>query len=127
MKTRSNDWLVGASVLGALVFVVVATVWLQGTDIGEGRDKVTARFRDVGNMQVGNAVVIRGVGAGRVEEISLSDNGWVLAELSLDEDVVLPADPVVLIQASTLFGEWQATVTSREALNEKITRMTIGR
>lgn len=116
MKTRSNDWLVGSAVLGALVLVVVATLWLQGTDIGERSEKVTARFRDVGNMQVGNAVVIRGVGAGRVEDISLSDNGWVLAGLALDDDVELPADPVVLIQASTLFGEWQATVTSREAV-----------
>ena len=116
MKQRSNDWLVGAAVLGGLVVVVASTLWLQRTDLGQQRQTVTARFRDVGNMQVGNTVVIRGVSAGRVAEIALVDGGWVVASLALAEGITLPADPVVLIQASTLFGEWQATVTSREAV-----------
>jgi phospholipid/cholesterol/gamma-HCH transport system substrate-binding protein len=77
---------------------------------------VSARFRDVGNMQVGNAVVIRGVPSGRVKRIALVEAGWVLADLELVEGVALPPDPVVLIQSSSLFGEWQATVTSRDGV-----------
>lgn len=114
MKKRSNDWLVGIAVIATLVLIVASTLWLQEAEIGQKRTMITARFRDVGNMQVGNAVVIRGVKAGRVEQIALGDNGWVTARLDLDEGIVLPADPVVLIQSSSLFGEWQATVTSRE-------------
>jgi phospholipid/cholesterol/gamma-HCH transport system substrate-binding protein len=64
-------------------------------------------------MQVGNQVVIRGVLAGRVEEIALAENGWVTAELSLSEGIRVPRDPVVMIQAATLFGEWQAVISSR--------------
>ena len=36
--------------------------------------------------------------------------------LRLDEAVTLPRQPVVLLNSSSLFGEWQATVMSREAL-----------
>ncbi len=115
MKQRSNDWIVGAVIIATMVLIVAATLFLQEADIGERRTGITARFRDVGNMQVGNAVVIRGVRAGRVKAISLAPQGWVIAEMDLDEGIVLPPDPVVLTQASTLFGEWQALITAREA------------
>lgn len=116
MKKRSNDWIVGSVVIAALVIIVAATLWLQESDFGDRKHSVTARFRDVGNMQVGNAVVIRGVRSGKVESITLLPGGWVTARLSLDEGVALPSDPVVLVQASSLFGEWQATVTSRDGV-----------
>jgi phospholipid/cholesterol/gamma-HCH transport system substrate-binding protein len=115
MKERSNDWLVGVSIIVTMVGMVAATLWLQQADLGSQRRGVTARFRDVGNMQVGNAVVIRGVKAGRVRALTLAAQGWVLVDLDLDEGIVLPSDPVVLLQSSSLFGEWQATVTGRDA------------
>ena len=113
MTRRGNDWMVGGVVLGAMIVIIASTMYLQQVDFGARRSGVTARFRDVGNMQVGNAVVIRGVFAGRVEKIALAANGWVTADLTLAEGITLPSDPVVLIQAATLFGEWQAVVTSR--------------
>ena len=115
MRQRSNDWLVGSVIIVVMVGIVVTTLWLQQADLGDRRTGVTARFRDVGNMQVGNAVVIRGVRAGRVQGMTLGANGWVIVEMDLDEGIALPLDPVVLIQTATLFGEWQATVTSRAA------------
>jgi phospholipid/cholesterol/gamma-HCH transport system substrate-binding protein len=115
MTRRANDWMVGGVVLGAMLIIVAATMYLQQVDFGSRRSGLTARFRDVGNMQVGNAVVIRGVLAGRVDRIELVENGWVAASFSLSQGITLPADPVVLVQASTLFGEWQAVITSRGA------------
>jgi phospholipid/cholesterol/gamma-HCH transport system substrate-binding protein len=115
MSKRANDWLVGAVVLGTMLVLIAATMYLQQADLGTRRTTVSAHFRDVGNMQVGNAVVIRGVTAGRIERISLADGGWVSVEMKLNEGISLPADPVVLLQAATLFGEWQAVITARSA------------
>jgi phospholipid/cholesterol/gamma-HCH transport system substrate-binding protein len=116
VSKRASDWTVGAAVLGTMVVLIAFTMYLQRADFGSRRDRIVARFRDVGNMQVGNGVVIRGVNAGRVERIALADDGWVLATMSLNEGIVLPADPIVLVQAATLFGEWQAVVTARSAI-----------
>lgn len=116
MKVRSNDWIVGLVIILAAIGIVVSTMFLQQTEFGKKRQGVTARFRDVGNMQVGNSVVIRGVQAGRVQEIKLVDKGWVLVTMDLEKDIVLPPDPVVLIQAATLFGEWQAIITRRASV-----------
>ncbi len=115
MKKHSNDWWVGGVVIGAMLLIVVATLYLQQADLGGKRQTVVARFRDVGNLQIGNAVVIRGVRSGRVEDVALASDGWVMARLRLEEGLTLPPDPVVLIQAATLFGEWQALILRRES------------
>ncbi len=115
MKKRSNDFLLGAVIIASLALIVAVTLFLQQTELGTKKHRVAARFRDVGQVTVGNLVVIRGVKAGKVESIELSDGGWVYVRLALDPDVKLPADPVVLLGASSLFGEWQASLTPRQS------------
>jgi len=113
---RTNDFYVGAITLLVIVTLTGATLWVKQTDIGERRTHVVARFRDVGNAHVGNAVVIRGVRAGTIDAIELARGGWVHVRMNLDRSMQLPATPVVLLNESSLFGEWQATITQRSAL-----------
>lgn len=113
---RTNDLLVGSVVLLVILTLTGATLWVKQTDIGERRSRVVARFRDVGNARVGNAVVIRGVRAGTIEAIELARGGWVHVKMNLDRSMPLPGTPVVLLNESSLFGEWQATITPRSAL-----------
>ncbi|MEP7381538.1 MAG: MlaD family protein [Gemmatimonadota bacterium] len=113
---RTNDFLVGLTVIASVVVLTVAILWVKQSDIGRQRSEVRARFRDVGSIRVGAQVVIRGVKAGRVEAIALSPSGWVEATLALDPNATLPANPVVLLNESSLFGEWQATILGRDAL-----------
>lgn len=110
-----NDFVVGSTILVASVLLVGGSIWLGEIDVGRRDARVAARFDDVGNAQVGNAVVIRGVRSGRIESIELTDGGWVRVGIGLDEDVTLPRDPVVLLGASSLFGDWQATILEEEA------------
>lgn len=116
MKKRSNDFLLGIVILGAIALVIAVSLFLRESDIGTKRHQITARFRDVGQVQVGNAVVIRGVKAGRVERVELAAEGWVHVLFSLNQEVALPPNPVLLLGASSLFGEWQATVTGRQSV-----------
>jgi len=60
MKRRSNDWIVGATIIVVMVGIVFSTLFLQQAEFGKKPELMTARFRDVGGVQVGNAVVIRG-------------------------------------------------------------------
>lgn len=113
---RSNDFAVGLTIILGIIVIVGATLWVKQAEFGREREAVVARFREVGGVRVGTPVVIRGVRAGRVEAMELSDSGFVLARMSLDPDVSLPVDPVVLLNESSLFGEWQATITGRDAV-----------
>jgi phospholipid/cholesterol/gamma-HCH transport system substrate-binding protein len=116
MKKRANDVLLGAVIIGAIALIIGVSLFLRQTDIGTRRHTVTARFRDVGQVQVGNAVVIRGVNAGKVEAVELVAGGWVHVRISLNKDIALPQNPVLLLGASSLFGEWQGSLTTRRSV-----------
>ena len=111
---RRTEIVVGIVVLAGIALLFFGTLWLRGA--GFGREEVTmhARFREVGQLQVGNAVKLRGVPIGRVEQIQLEPGGeGVVVSLRIDADVVLPADPVVLLSPESLFGDWQAEIYPR--------------
>jgi phospholipid/cholesterol/gamma-HCH transport system substrate-binding protein len=110
---RGNDFVVGLVVIGSVVAIVLFALWLSQANIGSTQRDVVARFTDVGNAKVGNSVVIRGVQAGRIHSIDLEPTGWVLVTMSLDPDIKLPSNPVVVLGESSMFGEWQATIMER--------------
>ncbi|MGH7658326.1 MAG: MlaD family protein [Gemmatimonadales bacterium] len=111
---RSNEFLVGLSVVAAAVLVVAAALWLSETNLGQVDTVHTARFQTVGGLGAGNPVTLRGVRVGRVEAIRLTGTGWVETDLKIDANVELPPSPAVIAASSSLFGEWAATIVSRE-------------
>ena len=113
---RSNDFIVGLSVLAGAAIIVAATLWVKQSDLRNRHERVSARFRDVGSVRVGASVVLRGVRTGRVDRIELGRDGWVELSMALDPGVHLPKDPVVLLNEASLFGEWQATITEESAI-----------
>jgi phospholipid/cholesterol/gamma-HCH transport system substrate-binding protein len=113
---RTNDFLVGAAVLYVSIALVGAMLWVQQADVGGHQQRVIARFRDVGNARIGNAAVIRGVRRGRIDALELAPDGWVHVRMSIDRGVRLPSDPVVLLNESSLFGDWQATIAERSSV-----------
>jgi phospholipid/cholesterol/gamma-HCH transport system substrate-binding protein len=113
---HSNDAIVGLAVLAVVAATIGAVAWAKQSDVGHRQHDVVAHFRDVGNARVGNSVVIRGVVGGRIQAIELAPNGWVDVHMRLDPSVRLPSDPVVLLNESSLFGDWQATVVERGSL-----------
>lgn len=113
---KRPDFIVGLTVLVTIVALITSVLWLRQSDPTRRRHRVTARFTDVGNARVGNQAVIRGVRSGRIQSIELAEDGAVLVHLSLNRGAQLPQDPVVLLNESSLFGEWQATLMERTSL-----------
>src|SRR3989475_11362421 len=111
---RENEFAVGVVVIAALAVVVTGALWLSGAHLGRAEAVYTARFRTVGGLGVGDAVVLRGVGVGRVEAIRWPPGNWVEADLKIYSGVTPPAVPAVVAASASLFGEWAATLISRE-------------
>lgn len=120
---RVNDFTVGLTMLGGIVLVVGAILWTKEASIGRDEQHVSARFHDVGSVRVGTPVVVRGMRAGKIDQLELED-GFVVVRMALEPGLTLPNQPVVLLNESSLFGEWQATITGREAVgrDEEILR-----
>lgn len=111
MRQR-NTLAVGGTVLVALAIVVGAALWLGHVPLGSRPERVTVRFRTVGGLNVGAPVTLRGVKVGQVAAVSLTDDGWVLATLKMQERPELPASPAVIAASASLFGEWEAEIIS---------------
>jgi phospholipid/cholesterol/gamma-HCH transport system substrate-binding protein len=120
---RVDDFIVGLSMLGGIALVVAGVLWTKETSIGREQTFVSARFIDVGSIRIGTPVVVRGMRSGKVDQMQLED-GFVVVRMALTPDVQLPSQPVVLLNESSLFGEWQATITGRDAVgrDEEIQR-----
>jgi phospholipid/cholesterol/gamma-HCH transport system substrate-binding protein len=112
MKGR-NEFLVGLVLLIAIAAVVGGALWLSEANIGRRESVHVARFRTVGGLTPGAPVTYRGVRVGRVEAIRLADQ-FVEADLRIYQGVELPARPAVIAASQSLFGEWAATIVSRE-------------
>jgi phospholipid/cholesterol/gamma-HCH transport system substrate-binding protein len=113
---RENEFAVGLVVIAALALVVGGALWLSGAHLGKTEALVTARFRTVGGLGVGNPVVLRGVRVGRVEAIRLAPGNWVEADLKIYSGVTAPPRPAVIAASASLFGEWAATLISSDPL-----------
>ncbi|MGH7677778.1 MAG: MlaD family protein [Gemmatimonadaceae bacterium] len=113
---KRPDLIVGLTVLVTIATLLVSVMWMKQSDPTRRRQRVIAQFSDVGNARIGNSAVIRGVRAGRIQRMELADDGAVLVHLSLERGAQMPADPVVLLNESSLFGEWQATIMERSSL-----------
>jgi phospholipid/cholesterol/gamma-HCH transport system substrate-binding protein len=114
--TRRNEIVVGAVVILSILLIIFGTIWLQGLKLGEEQKLITARFEEAGQILKGNRVKLRGVEIGRVEEIKLEESGaGVLVSMSINPDVRLPEDPVVILAPESMFGDWQAQIAPRAA------------
>lgn len=111
--TRRNEFLVGLVLLIAIAAVVGGALWLSEADIGHREATHVARFRTVRGLTPGAPVTYRGVRVGRVEAIRLAGD-FVEADLRVVEGVELPARPAVIAASQSLFGEWSATIVSRD-------------
>jgi phospholipid/cholesterol/gamma-HCH transport system substrate-binding protein len=112
---RRDELLVGFTILFALAVVVGGALWLSERQLGQGGQEYVARFNTVGGLSAGSPVVLRGVQVGRVQEIRLAEGDWVEAVLSVYPDVVIQGSPAVIAASASLFGEWQASIVSRDS------------
>ncbi len=114
---RRNEFLVGLVLLVSIAVVVAGALWLSEADVGRREAIHVARFRTVGGLTPGAPVTYRGVRVGRVEAIRLADQ-FVEADLRVFQAVDLPASPAVIAASQSLFGEWAATIVSRDQPQE---------
>ncbi|MEJ2501860.1 MAG: MlaD family protein [Gemmatimonadota bacterium] len=109
-----NEVKVGLVMIAGLALLVFGTLWLQDWSFGREDREIEAWFREIGQLQRGNSVKMRGVPIGEVAELTLDRRSTgVTVLMRIDSEVVLPEDPVVLLAPESMFGDWQAEVYPR--------------
>ncbi|MFC8042415.1 MCE family protein [Nocardia sp. NPDC057353] len=77
-----------------------------GADIGDNPYRIDIRFDDALDLVPQSAVKVDGVPVGRVEEITLAEDGWTAnVRTVVNSGVALPANALAEVRQSSLLGE----------------------
>ena len=77
-----------------------------GANTGSDPINVSIQFEDVLDLVRQGTVKVNGLPAGRIDNISLAEDGWTAQiEIELRNDVALPANAVASVQQTNLLGE----------------------
>lgn len=110
---RSKELVVGLVIVAGIAVLVLGTLFLKGTQIGQETREVEAVFREVGLATTGNDVRFRGVPIGTIREIAVQpDGGGVLVRMRIEEEITLPEDAAAVLSPESMFGDWQAQIVS---------------
>ena len=97
--------LVIFAVVTVLTVAAIAMFYLRvPARLGIGAYEVTANFAAGGGLYQNANVAFRGVQAGRVESVTLTDDG-VAARLRLNSDVKIPANSTATVKSVSAVGE----------------------
>jgi len=86
MKEKKYELTVGIVVTAGILLLVLGIIWGRKTDFFSNNKRIKARFDDVRGLDMGDAVMIRGMQQGEVERILLGQDcievtmrlkGWV--------------------------------------------------
>ncbi len=107
MRDKRLEFGVGLFVLLGLVAVIYMTIKLgAGNFIGTDTYHLEVRFANTGGLNKGSLVTIGGVRVGRVEGIRLDSSDYsAIVDISVLNEVRLPADTMASIKTSGLIGD----------------------
>lgn len=96
---------VGAFTIGGLMMLCSAIFSLGNFNLGSDNDyTLYAGFKQVIGLQPQAAVMLSGVPIGKVTEIK-NDGGGVTVTMQINDQVKIPADPVVMVASSGVMGD----------------------
>ena len=104
-KKLKLEFILGLLILS--VSIVFMFYYLSKLNLFNKVDKlqINSSFFDIGNINIGNDVKIKGVKVGEVSNISLDkENYMALITSSLDESIVIPVDSVFKISNNGFIG-----------------------
>jgi phospholipid/cholesterol/gamma-HCH transport system substrate-binding protein len=105
LETRLGIFVALALIAGLLIVDLVG-----GLDFFKGGYHVTARFNNISDLKLGDAVKMSGVTIGRVDKIQLAD-GKVQVSMRLNKGVVVKTDSTATIRFTGLMGQNYVAVT----------------
>jgi phospholipid/cholesterol/gamma-HCH transport system substrate-binding protein len=102
-RRKGSELATGALLLVAGAVAVWGYFWLTAQPLGRGGYPLVVQLADAGGLKRGDQVRLAGVQVGTVRAIGLRD-GAVLVGITVDQDLSLPRDSRVALQASGAFG-----------------------
>ena len=116
-KYKYSEAKIGVFVLGALVLILLTTIYTKGFILGRDFAEANAVFDATPGLKVGDPVNVRGVKQGQVEKISL-ENNKVLVQFRIHKDIKLYSDYVLEVAVLEIMGGKQLALNPGNEMPE---------
>ncbi len=114
MSERKTEIVVGFTITLALLILAIGIVLGKRIDLFSSRVYLNIAFSNISGIEQGDPVVIRGVDAGRVENIKL-DAEHVILRISIKKSIPLYSDVEFTIESRELMGGKQIVIYPGES------------
>ncbi len=104
MAQRGNEVRVGIMLTICIVLLVVGILWLSGATFSDDRYTFDVMFREVGGLNPGDKVTVAGLEAGSVSSLTLVEDGYVRASVSVEPDILIPVDSEIVVGSYGFLG-----------------------
>jgi len=108
-KEQKSELWVGLTAMIALCLLVLGVLWGKGSGLFSKRTALTVRFENVRGLEKGDAVFVRGIETGNVQNIVLGPT-FAEVQLRIHNRVWLAKDAEIVIEDRDLMGEKQVSV-----------------
>ena len=103
MKEKRYELIVGIVVTVGILLLVLGIVWGRKTDFFSDNKRIKARFDDIRGLEMGDAVMVRGMQQGEVERILL-DPDCIEITMRLKGGIRVFADARAFVEDRDLMG-----------------------
>lgn len=115
--TRKSEIKVGATVITAIVVVLLVIGWTKNLYFGDDRQFINIKFDSVAGLEKGDHVTVNGVKKGNVESITLNGND-VVVKVVVEKDTELKEDAVFSVMMLDLMGGKKIEITPGKSVNK---------
>ncbi len=106
METNANYKIVGAFVLGFILFIIAFLIWISGVNLFHKAKSLDIVFSKVSGLNEGSPVRFQGLHIGSVRTIKVNPlhPKQLLVNVSIDEDIPLKTDVVASVDIQGITG-----------------------
>ncbi|MBG6234232.1 phospholipid/cholesterol/gamma-HCH transport system substrate-binding protein [Pedobacter sp. CAN_A7] len=99
-----NETKVGILAAFSIALLIIGYNFLKGNAIFSDETVLYARYTRVDGLAVSKPVLINGFQIGRVDELKLQPDGFIVAKLNISGDYEIPTNSVARLESTDLLG-----------------------
>jgi phospholipid/cholesterol/gamma-HCH transport system substrate-binding protein len=100
----SNETKVGILAAFAIAIFIIGYNFLKGNDIFSSENEFYAKYDKVEGLAISKPVLVNGYQIGRVSELTLLENGQILAQFKIDPKYAIPKNTIARLESTDLLG-----------------------
>lgn len=100
----SNETKVGILAAFAIAIFIIGYNFLKGNDIFSSENEFYAKYDKVEGLAISKPVLVNGYQIGRVSDLTLLENGQILAQFKIDPKYAIPKNTIARLESTDLLG-----------------------